>query len=163
MSKYVKPTLPAGQAYKILEEYNKNLMYIDDVLRNSSTTTNIELNRLGKAIFGDLFLGVFTSNEFPKYIKDGQMFIIKNKSSKSEGEHWSFIKSSKNKDHKSRLYGYDTFNRDIHKLSPCFRNKRSINANTNRDQSFSELNCGERSLRWIVSFYKQRDKVIDII
>ena len=151
--------------FKILEEYNKNLMYIDDILRNSSSTTNIELNRLGKAIFGDLFLGVFTSNEFPKYIRDGQMFIINNKSSRSKtyGEHWiSFIKSSKNKDHKSRLYGYDTFNRDIHKLSPFFRNKRFINANTNRDQSFSELNCGERSLCWLVSFHNHRDKVINI-
>ena len=48
---------------------------------------NIELNRLGNAIFGDLFLGVFTSDQFPKYIRDGQMFIINNKSSKSEGEH----------------------------------------------------------------------------
>ena len=150
--------------YKILEDYNKNLMYIYDILRNSSSTTNIELNRLGKSIFGDLFLGVFTSNEFPKYIRDGQLFIINNRSSKSSGEHWiSFIKSSKNKDHKTRLYGYDTFNRDIHKLNYFFRKKKFINANTNRDQSFSELNCGERSLCWLVSFYKHGDKVIDII
>ena len=34
--------------FKILEKYNKNLMYIDDILRNSASTTNTELNRLGK-------------------------------------------------------------------------------------------------------------------
>ena len=150
--------------YKILEEYNKNLMYIDDILQNSSTTTNIELNRLGKSIFGDAFLGVFTAEKFPRYIRDGQMFIINTKSSKSDGEHWlSFIKSSKNKDHKSRLYGYDTFNRDIHKLSPYFRNKRFINANTNRDESYFEKDCGQRSLCFLISFFSRGDRVIGTI
>ena len=150
--------------YKILEEYNKNLIYIDDILKNSSSTTNIELNRLGKAIFGELFLGVFTSDQFPKYIRDGQMFIINNKSSKSDGEHWlSFIKSSKNKDHKPLLYGYDTYNRDIRKLSPYFRNKRFINANTNRDESFFQMDCGQRSFCFLISFFSHGDRVIGII
>ena len=110
------------QKYRILEEYNKNLMYIEDILNNSATTTNIELKRIGKIIFGNLFLGVFSADQFPKFIKDGQMLIINNKSSMAkDGEHWiSFMKSSKNKDHKSTLYGYDSYNRDIHKLSPYF-------------------------------------------
>ena len=152
--------------YKILEEYNKNLMYIEDSLNNSTTTTNIELNRLGKSIFGNnLFLGVFSADQFPKYIKDGQMFIINNKSSKAkEGEHWlAFIKSSKNKDHKSRLYGYDSFNRDIHKLSPYFRTKRFVNANTNREESYAESDCGQRSLCFLISFHLYGNKIISII
>ena len=73
--------------FTILSEYEKNLMYIDDVLNKSGTTNNIELIKLGKMLFGDLFLGVFASDQFPKYIRDGQMFIINNKSSKQSGEH----------------------------------------------------------------------------
>ena len=151
----------------ILQEYNKNLMYIYDYLNKSTTTNNIELNRLGKMLFGDLFIGVFSSNEFPKYIKNNQMFIINNKSSKSKtnGEHWiAFIKSDKNKDHKPRLYGYDSYNRDIHKLSPYFKHKKFVNANSNRDQSYyGESNCGERAVSWLISFAKHGDKIINII
>ncbi len=93
------------------------------------------------------------------------MFIINNKSSKQEGEHWlAFIKSDKNKDHKPKVYGYDTYNRDIHKLSPYFRKKKFINANTNRDQAFwAETNCGERCMSWLLSFHKWGDKVMNII
>ena len=151
--------------YKILEEYNKNLMYIYDTLKKSGTTDNYELNTLCKALFGDLFIGVFSSNEFPKYIRNNQMFIINNKSSRvQEGEHWiAFIKSDKNKDHKSRLYGYDSYNRDIHKLSPYFKYKKFINANSNRDESFYEENCGERVVAFLISFFKHGEKIINII
>ena len=148
----------------ILQEYNKNLMYIEDILKKSGTTNNVELNRLGKMLFGDLFIGVFSSNEFPKYIKNNQMFIINNTSSKTDGQHWlSFIKSSKSKGHKPRLYGYDSYNRDIHKLSPYFKYKRFVNANSNRDESFVETDCGQRSVAWLLSFFKHGDKVINII
>ncbi len=150
--------------YIILKEYEENLMYIDDVLKKAGTTNNIELSRLGKGIFGELFLGVFSADKFPKYIRDGQMFIINNKSSKQQGQHWlSFIKSSKNRDHKPKLYAYDSFNRDIHKLSPYFRNKRFINANSGRDESFAERDCGQRAMSWILSFNKHGDKVINVI
>ena len=150
--------------YKILEEYNKNLMYIDDILNKSTTTNNLELKHLGKSLFGELFIGVFSADKFPKYIRNNEMFIINNKSSKSKGEHWiSFIKSSKNKDRKPRLYAYDSFSRDVHTLSPFFKNKRFINANINRDQAFIESDCGQRAMTYLISFYKHGDKVMSII
>ena len=150
--------------YKILKEYEQCLMYIDDILKKSGTTTNIDLERVGKILFGYKFLGVFSAEEFPKRIYDGEMFIINNKSSKQRGEHWiSFIKSSKNKDHKSRLYGYDTYNRDIKKLNPYFKHKKFVNANSDRDESFSEKDCGQRSLAYLVLFSKYGDKCINII
>ena len=150
--------------FKILEEYNKNLMYIDDILNKSGETNNLELNKLGKLLFGELFIGVFSSDKFPKYIRNNEMFIINNKSSKSSGEHWiGFIKSSKNKDRKPRLYAYDSFSRDVHQLSPYFKNKKFINANTNRDESYAESDCGQRAMSYLISFYKHGDKVMSII
>ena len=150
--------------YRILDEYNKNLILINDILNKSGVTNNIELNKLGKLLFGDLFIGVYSADKFPKYIRNNEMFIINNKSSKSKGEHWiSFIKSSKNKDHKSRLYAYDSFNRDVHTLSPFFKNKKFINANTNRDQSFAEEMCGQRAMAYLISFYNHGDKIMSII
>ena len=150
--------------FKILEEHNKNLMYIDDILNKSTVTNNLELNKTGILLFSELFIGVFSSNQFPKYIKNNQMFIINNKSSKSTGEHWiAFIKSSKNKDRKPSLYAYDSFSRDVHSLSPYFKNRKFINANTNRDQSMVESDCGQRAMAYLISFYKHGDKVMSII
>ena len=72
--------------YYILKEYEQNLMYIEDILKTSSTTNNFQLEKLSKNIFGDLFIGVFTADKYPKYISNGEMFIINNR--KNKGEHW---------------------------------------------------------------------------
>ena len=92
--------------YYILKEYEQNLMYIEDVLKTSSTTNNIQLEKLCKKSFGDLFIGVFTADKYPKNISNGEMFIINNR--KNKGEHWvSVIK------YNDKMYAYDTFNRNI--------------------------------------------------
>ena len=54
--------------YYILKEYEQNLLYIEDILKTSSTTNNFQLEKLCKKIFGDLFIGVFTADKYPKNI-----------------------------------------------------------------------------------------------
>ena len=68
------------QKYNILNEYEKNLMYCIDLLKDS-TTTNIEINKLCKYLFQNLFIGVFSADEMPK-LKNGTMCIINTDSSK---------------------------------------------------------------------------------
>ena len=51
--------------YYILKEYEQNLMYIEDILKTSSTTNNFQLEKLCKNIFGDSFIGVFTAENIP--------------------------------------------------------------------------------------------------
>ena len=72
--------------YYILKEYERNLMYIEDILKTSSTTNNFQLEKVCKNIFGNLFLGVFTADKYPNHISNGEMFIINNR--KNKGEHW---------------------------------------------------------------------------
>ena len=87
--------------YSILKEYEQNLLYIEDVLKTSSTTNNIQLEKLCKNLFDDLFIGVFTADKYPKNISNGEMFIINNR--KNKGEHWvSVIK------YNNIMYSYDT-------------------------------------------------------
>ena len=62
--------------YYILKEYEQNLVYIEDILKTSSTTNNFQLEKLCKKLFGDLFIGVFTADKYPKYISNGEMFFI---------------------------------------------------------------------------------------
>ena len=78
-------------------------MYIEDILKTSSTTNNFQLEKLCKKLFGDLFIGVFTADKYPKYISNGEMFIINNR--KNKVEHWISVTKYNNK-----MYAYDTFN-----------------------------------------------------
>ena len=63
---------------KILKEYERNLMYIMDLL-GSGITDNIQLDKLGKYLFGDKFIGTYSSDELPKNIKNENCFILNNK------------------------------------------------------------------------------------
>ena len=105
-------------------------MYIEDVLKTSSTTSNIQLEKLCKNLFDDLFIGVFT-DKYPKNISNGEMFIINNR--KNKGDHWVAAIKYHNK-----MYTYDTFNRNIHKVSIFWKNNNWISANESRDQSYYE-------------------------
>ena len=51
--------------YYILKEYEQNLMYIEDILKASSTTNNFQLEKLCKYLFDSLFLSVFTADKYP--------------------------------------------------------------------------------------------------
>jgi len=144
-------------SYQILKEYEDNLMLIEDLL-GAGITNNIQLDFVGHSLFGNKYLGTFSADNYPKRLHNGEMFIINNKSSKQKGEHFLAISKYKNK-----VYAYDSFNRDVHKLSKYWRHKSWINANLQRDQSFNEKNCGSRSLAWLISFSKHHDKIIGII
>ena len=61
--------------YIILKEYEQTLMYLQDII-GSKTTNNVQLERIGKYIFGDKFIGVFSADQFPKYVRNGSMFIL---------------------------------------------------------------------------------------
>ena len=61
-------------SYKILKEYEMNLTYLMDIL-GSSTTDNITLNKIGKYLFGNLFVGVVPSDEMA-VLKENEMCII---------------------------------------------------------------------------------------
>ena len=142
--------------YYILKEYEQNLMYTKDVLKTSSTTNNIQLEKLCKNLFDDLFTGVFTADKYPKHISNGEMFIIHNR--KNKGEPWVSVSKYNNK-----MYAYDTFSRNIHKVSIFWKNNNWISANKNRDQSYYEYDCGERCISWLIAFYKYGPRIINII
>ncbi len=144
--------------YHILKEYEQVLMIIEDIL-GSGVTNNKQLDKLGNYLFGNDYLGTFSSNQFPRYIKENQCFVLNTDSSRQSGSHWvAFYKLNK------KIYYYDSFMRQPSKLSKFWVNKKLINANrTDRDQSFKENDCGSRSLAWIIVFRKFGEKCIDII
>ena len=76
-----------------------------------------------------------------------------------KGIHWIACYKYNNK-----TYVYDSFDRDVKTLSKHWKNKHNwINANKDRDQSYDESNCGQRSMAFLTSFNKYKTKVINII
>ena len=141
--------------YNILKEFETNRMLLEDIL-GSDATDNIELTKVGMYLFGDRFKGAYPSDKMP-VLKNNEMCIINTDNKK--GEHWVACYRYNNK-----TYTYDSFDRDVKELSKYWKNKNNwVNANKDRDQSFSSSICGVLSLGWLISFDKYKTKVIDII
>ena len=142
--------------FKILKEYETNLMHVIDLLGDGETN-NLQLNKLGKHLFGNRFIGVFTSDKIIK-LKNNEMCIVNTDPSNKKGLHWTALCV-----YKDKVYFYDTFNRNYKKLSKNWLNKKWINANKDRDESYKEANCGQKSICWLISFQKHGPKIINII
>ena len=151
--------------YKILKDYESVLRDVEDVL-GSTVTTNDQLDKFGYSIFKNDYLGTFSSDKMPKYIKNNQCFILNTDSSRSANKygHWIGFYKLNGKTTNCKLYYYDSFARPKEKLSKYWKNKRMYNANTtDREQSFEESDCGSRATSWLIVFRKYGLKAIDVI
>ena len=135
------------EKYKILKEYENNLVLLMNIL-SSGTTDNNQLQSIGMYLFNSVkekpFIGVFSADKMP-ILKNNEMCIV-NTDDKA-GVHWIACYKYKNK-----TYCYDSFDRDVKSLSLHWKNKHNwVNANTDVDQSNGESNCGQRSCAWLIS------------
>ncbi|MEI6187955.1 MAG: hypothetical protein WCP46_05590 [Alphaproteobacteria bacterium] len=146
--------------YKILKEYQQVLIMCENLI-GSGTTDNIQLNNIGMYIFGNDYLGTFSSDKMPKNIKNDQCFILNTDSSRSSNKfgHWvGFYKLN------GKLYYYDSFSRSKSVLTKLWKNKKIYNANkTDIDQAMTESNCGSRAISWLIIFKKYGLRCIDVI
>ena len=60
--------------YKILKEYETNLTLLEDII-GDGPTDNIELNKVCKYLFGNLFIGVYSDDKIP-LLNNNQMCIV---------------------------------------------------------------------------------------
>ena len=141
--------------YTIRKFYDDTLMKLQDKLTDG-ITNNLQLDDICYKIFEKNYLGTRPSDQFPKYIREEQCFILNTDDKK--GIHWvAFYKRNK------KLYGYDSFNRNINSLSKYWKNKKIISANLDRDQSFLSNECGSRCVSRLITFKYFGDKIINII
>ena len=145
--------------YKILKEYEQNLVMLMDIL-GSSTTDNLQLQSIGMYLFNSgknkPFKGVYASDKMP-VLKNNEMCIVN--TDDKEGVHW--IACYK---YRKKTYVYDSFDRDVKSLSKYWKNKHNwINANKDSDQSINENSCGQRAMAYLISFSKHGDKIMSII
>lgn len=146
--------------YDILNEFEHNIMLIQQLFETSGPTNNLQIDELCVYLFDGDYIGTFTSDNIPKNIENGNMFIANtNSSNENNNGHWvAFVKED------DKLYCYDSFGRNPHLLSPHWKNIEMINANkTGQDQATTELNCSSYAISFLISFYKYGDEVLNII
>ena len=101
--------------YQILKKYEQILRDVEDIL-GASVTTDSQLTDLGYKFFKNDYLGTFSSDKMPKYIKNNQCFILNTDSSRSANKfgHWIGFKRKLNgKMTNGKLYYYDSFARKV--------------------------------------------------
>lgn len=143
---------PKTEKYKIIKTYNDALKYIMDNMGTSETYSS-DLNIMGKKLFKAKFGGVLASDQLPKKISK-KYYIVNTDKSDEPGQHWMGV---------TEHFIYDSFGRSAEELSEFINDRKLINKNNNRDQSFIETNCGQRSLAFLVCHAIHGDRISDFI
>ena len=144
--------------YELLKYYEQALVYVQDII-GDRVTNNLQLNKIGNKLFGSDYLGTYSSDPFPKYIREGQVFILNTESSRENGLHWvAFAKINK------KLYYYDSFSRNKDELSLYWKNRKMINSNkTDRDQSNKSDECGSRAMSWLILIKRFGENAVNVV
>jgi len=129
--------------------YNNYLEEIERFLGKDSETSNIELDSVGRKLFGKKYVGTFSSDKIPK-LKKGQMCISNLDDSTQPGSHWVSLYCND----KGRCYFYDSFGRKVKSFKNLQkRNRQLIEAKDyDAEQTFEESNCGQRCLSILCCF-----------
>lgn len=145
-------------------KYNQYLAIITKNFHNN-TSTNVELNKLGKEIFGKQFIGVYSIDTIPSY-KNDKTLIFNLDTSDKPGSHWCGLYYLND-----NIYIYDSFARSskqilknkIKNLKWIKKKYKIILTNSKSDQKVSETNCGQRCLAWLcVALFHGVDKAMKV-
>ena len=145
--------------FQILRDYDNAIIHLKDKL-GIKATSNLQLDSVGRKLFGKKYLGTFSADTYPKpdQMTDGDVFISNNKTHRSLVEHW--IAVGKKAWH---CYAFDTFHRHLVGLSSHFAHNGWINAAKFKEQSSKETDCGELSMAWLMMFHKYGTAILHVI
>ena len=91
-----------------------------------------------------LFLHRFYCSGNKKDNQKSKYFIINTDISTGQGVHWVSLII-----HKKRLYGFDSYGRDLNKLL-MLRKLKIKNSDRDVDQRRLQTDCGQRSMSWLI-------------
>lgn len=134
---------------------------VEKKLNNNRTTTSSELDKLGRKLFEDNWIGVMSADTVPKKIVfcKAKYSIVNLDDSSLGGSHWIAVICDRD-NAKSSIYVYDSFGRKTSQLPmgdgnlsplPQFIKQAKI-ANSIPEQKINESNCGQRSIGALLAF-----------
>ena len=103
---------------------------------------------LGKKLFQEKFHGVYPSDQIPELTKEKPYAILNLDKSTESGSHWVAIAKVNNE-----TYIYDSFGRKNQQIIPSLsKSGNGTIEDTDRDaeQKINELNCGNRSVAFLL-------------
>jgi hypothetical protein len=122
-------------------KYKKNLFKI----MGKKSTTNHQLDTIGKQLFGAKYIGTFSQSYKPKKKPDHQYFIINTDLANMPGVHWVAVVKNKN-----TYYIYDSFGRTSKRLLPVFTQGRLIIDSDYDAEQFGDSEiCGQLCLSFL--------------
>ncbi len=125
------------------------------IVGHKKATTDTQLTRIGRKIFGKDYLGTFPQDVKPnavmsKVTKGDSYFIINLDKKNKPGVHWIGVYYNTNTD---KFYIYDSFARKSSKILPHFIKTigyKHVDMNGGSDQTDKMEDCGQRSLSYLV-------------
>ena len=135
---------------KIVSEFHKTVKMISRMVGHNHSTTNFELDKIGKKLFGKSWGGAFPADfdaDFEN--KKKRYYIYNTDKANEEGTHWVALYCEHETD---EVFVFDTFNRQISRLMPDtvkeirhdgYVPRRGTNTLLQRD---AQEDCGQRSL-----------------
>ena len=110
---------------------------ISEQLLPDKVTDSRELNQVGKLLFPNRWLGVFSADTIPN--REGY-YVVNTDNSKGPGEHWvADINKGRQR------YLYDSFGRTARELP-----WQATYTDPDPEQRKTETNCGARAMAWLV-------------
>ena len=115
-------------------------------LGNTTTYTD-QLNRIGKKYLKSKFWGAYPADQIPNLTNKKPYAILNLDKSDGPGSHWIAVAKS-NKD----TIVYDSFGRKSIKIIPSLKSGTGqiIDTDYDKEQTPDELNCGSRSLSFLI-------------
>jgi hypothetical protein len=141
---------------QILKDFDDCYVHVCDVI-GDKVTNNIQLLKLGKKLFGEKFKAVYCADDNIRLNND-QCCIVNTDPHTKSGSHWCGLYKYRNV-----YYIFDSFGRNIHKLTKFFKNKRWVEIEHRRVESFKSSNCGELSMTFLIIFDKYKLKCKGVI
>lgn len=121
-----------------MQQYEHVLKKLKKIIGND-TTTDSQLEKIGKKLIGNGFGGVFPRDKMT--FKYGPFIIVNTDTSDLPGEHWvALVKDN------GKIYGYDSFGRKLTSLGFSYSIKDS---ELDAEQKIHQTNCGQRCLAWL--------------
>lgn len=105
-------------------------------------TVGGELDAFGRHMLGKRFRGVFPSDRLPE-LANGECCIVNTDDSAGPGEHWMSVYRSAGKN-----ILQDSFGRPASEILPSL--PEADNADLDAEQHPKEVNCGARSVAWLL-------------
>lgn len=133
--------------------YKQALDFVETLIGHKKTTTNHELDAVGKKLFQHKWNGVYAQDVGVKMLDKDKPYMIMNvDESNQKGSHWVSVIYNASTD---TFLVYDSFGRPSKKLLKILNAKiggKIKDSEYDSEQKIKQSNCGQRSLASIIIY-----------